>query len=206
MEIDQEPIYQIEDKQSMKENLNDSMNDNSKDDQNQVVTSQTFDFLKKVSKIRTIYLRAFQKSMLAELDKDLLLRFKDDNEEMFKDIKQITIKYLTKYMDERYCDVVNGQDMQDRLLEYYHLDAKYENKNVKFALLSAEEENDLKSNAIEQLKTKQESMKDLINLTNQLKEEKCKELSAVFDEITENICKYDSIGAKEFDKDHLFGN
>ena len=174
------------------------------DQSDDLITSQNFEFLKKISKMRSIYLRAYQRSMNGELDKDLTAKFKDGDEVMFKEIKQFIIKHLSKYQDKKYCDIINAPDMQEKLAQYYNLDSSYQNKSVKFALLSAEEEIELKSKAIEQLKSKRESMQELVNQTNQLKEDKYNQLNAIFDDLTESICKYDSIGAKEFNKNDLF--
>lgn len=172
----------------------------------ETITSQNFDFLKKISKIKTIYLRAFQKSLCNELDKDLPLLFKNGDQELFKDIKQILIKYLSRYMDDKFISIIDAQDMQEKLLAYYKLDSSYQNKSIKFALLSADEELNLKEEAINILKQKKESMNDLLISTNRLKENKYDQLNKIFDEITMNICKYDSISSKEFNKDEKMFN
>lgn len=166
----------------------------------ETITSQNFDFLKKISKMKAIYLRAFQKSLMQELDKDLPVFFKDADPEMFKDIKLTLIKHLSKFIDEKFIGIIETKEMQERLLTYYKLDSSYQNKPIKFALLSAEEEISLKEDGIVKIKERRESMQDLVNLTNQIKEDKYNQLNKIFDEITMNICKYDSISTKEFNK------
>ena len=169
-----------------------------------MVTSQRFDILKKISKIRVIYLRAFKVSMSQQLDVDLPSLFKDGDEQTFKDIKSAIILNLVKYMDERFMSVVEQPDVQDKLHEYYQIDLSYQNKSSKFALLAAQEETSIKQDAIETIRKKRESMQELVNQTNRIKEEKYEKLNAIFDDIVFNICKYDSVGAYQFDKEDLF--
>lgn len=169
------------------------------------VTSQQFDILKKISKIRVIYLRAFKLSMSQQLDIDLPLLFKEgNNEQLFKDIKSAIILRLVKYMDERYMSVLDQPDVQEKLNEYYRIDSSYQNRSAKFALLAAEEETSLKQEALDKIRQKRSSMHELVGQTNRIKEEKYEQLNAIFDDIVLNICKYDSVGAYQFDKEKLF--
>ena len=168
------------------------------------VTSQQFDILKKISKIRVIYLRAFKLSMSQQLDIDLPALFKNGDEQLFKDIKSAIILNLVKYMDERYMSVLDKPEVQDRLNEYYRIDSSYQNKSAKFALLAAEEETSIKQEALDSIRKRRASMQELVGETNRIKEEKYEKLNAIFDDIVFNICKYDSVGAYQFDKEDLF--
>ena len=167
------------------------------------VTSHQFDILKKISKIRVIYLRAFKLSMSQQLDIDLPLLFKDGNEQMYKDIKSAIILNLVKYMDERYMSVLDQPDVQEKLNEYYRIDSSYQNKSTKFALLAAEEETSIKQDAINMIRKRRELMQEQVGQTNRIKEQKYEKLNAIFDDIVFNICKYDSVGNYQFDKEDL---
>lgn len=169
-----------------------------------MVTSQQFDILRKISKIRVIYLRAFKLSMSQRLDIDLALLFKDGSEQMYKDIKAAIILNLVKYMDERYMSVLDQPDVQEKLNEYYRIDSSYQNRSAKFALLAAEEETSIKQEALDKIRQRRQLMQELVGQTNRIKEEKYEKLNAIFDDIVLNICKYDSVGAHQFDKEGLF--
>lgn len=169
-----------------------------------IVTSQSFDMLKKISNIRKIYLRAFKRSMNKMLEKDLPMTFKDGNEEMFKDIKRVIIHHLAKFMDEKFMSLIELPEVYEKLKEYYKLDSKYQNKPIKFTILAAEEETSLKEEAFDTVKNKRESMQELVDQNKQMKDNKYEELNQIFDEIVEHICKYDSISTMTFDKEDLF--